>query len=216
LLIVIDVYDVGALVRCEIRRIYTSASDYKIQALTYLFRTNMTASHLYHRSFRFVLACTAITLITSCSSTGGNYPKAAPTIVNDVSAAQALEGKRPISLQWISWDFFGIADIRKMGKTYWISGNQTSRVNSDFVKIHGRISQIDSLGFTLDGTVTTKVYHINQGREVVRQGPLRFQLYGNRRFWRMTQMRNPFGTIDYVDIYFDLAAAQASPSGGTL
>lgn len=212
----IIVYDLDALVRCDIRRIYTSAIDHRIQALTYHFQTFMTSSHLCHRLFLIVLACAAIPLITSCKTIGGSHPKAAPTIISDARAAQALEGKCPISLQWISWDFFGVADIRKMGKTYWISGSQTSRVNSDFLKIQGRISQIDSQGFTLDGTVTTRVYHINQGREVVRQGPLRFQLYGNRRFWRMTQMRNPYGTIDYVDIYIDLAAAQASPSGGTL
>lgn len=176
----------------------------------------MTAPHRYQLIYRFTLTCTAITLISSCALTGGNNPKSAPTIVADPNAAQLLEGKHPTSLQWISWDFFGVADVRKMGKTYWISGTQTSRVNSDFLKIQGRISQIDSQGFTLDGSVTTKVYHINQGREVVRQGPLRFQLYENRRFWRMTQMRNPYGPTDYVDIYFDLAAAQASPSGETL
>ncbi len=178
----------------------------------------MNTSHRNHRFYRFALTCAVITLATSCSSIGGgnSSSKAPPTIVTDANAARVLEGKHPTSLQWISWDFFGVADVRKMGKTYWLSGNQTSRVNSDSLKIQGRISQIDAQGFTLDGTVTTKVYHINQGREVVRQGPLRFQLYGNRRFWRMTQMRNPYGPTDYVDIYFDLAAAHSSPNGDTL
>ena len=72
---------------------------------------------------------------------GGIGSKAPPTIVTDQNAARTLVGKHPMSLQWISWDFFGVADIRKMGKTYWISGNQTSRVNSDMVQIQGRISQ---------------------------------------------------------------------------
>lgn len=176
----------------------------------------MTMPTITMRLLSLLITSTAIALLTSCASTGNSHPKAPPTIVSDANTARALEGKRPVSLQWISWDFFGVADIRKMGKTYWISGNQSSRVNGDFLKIQGRISQIDARGFVLDGTVTTKVYHINQGREVVRQGPLRFQLYGNRRFWRLTQMRNPYGTTDYVDIYFDLASAQASPSGATL
>ncbi len=125
------------------------------------------------------------------------------TEIKDATAAKMLLGRHKLSLQWISWDYFGIANVINKGGIYYLKGEQKGRKSDDLVKIDGIIKSIDAKQFTFDGTVTTQVSHINGGKPCERKGPLTFRITGKRKYWRMQQIDNPCDAVaDYVDIYF--------------
>jgi hypothetical protein len=127
------------------------------------------------------------------------------TKVNDTKAAKMLLGKHKLSLQWISWDYFGTATVTNKNGVYHLKGEQKGRGenSSDFVRVEGTITQIDAKQFTLNGTVTTQVSHNNGGQPCERKGTLNFRITGSRKYWRMQQIDSPCEAIaDYVDIYF--------------
>ncbi|HQZ96776.1 MAG TPA: hypothetical protein PLP21_10700 [Pyrinomonadaceae bacterium] len=141
-------------------------------------------------------------LIATILFTVSAYPQAR-TEVNDGNAAKMLLGRHKLSLQWISWDYFGTANVTNKGGVYYLKGEQKGRENEDFVKVEGIITSIDAKQFTFDGTVTTQVSHINGGKPCERKGPLNFRITGKRKYWRMQQIDNPCDAVaDYVDIYF--------------
>lgn len=125
------------------------------------------------------------------------------TIVNDAVAAKMLLGRHMLSLQWVSWDYFGSATVTKSAGVYSIKGEQKGRGNPDFLKIGGTIKSIDAKEFVFEGTIVTQVSHINGGAPCTREGEFTFKITGKRKYWRLTQMDNPCDPVtDYVDIYF--------------
>lgn len=145
----------------------------------------------------FLTAITAVLLFSASAFAQDR------TAINDAAAAKMLLGRHKISLQWISWDYFGIANVINKGGIYYLKGEQKGRKSDDLVKIDGIIKSIDAKQFTFDGTVTTQVSHINGGKPCERKGPLNFRITGKRKYWRMQQIDNPCDAVaDYVDIYF--------------
>lgn len=125
------------------------------------------------------------------------------TAVNSVKARNMLLGRHMLSLQWISWDYFGTATVTNKGGVYYLRGRQKSRTNSDYVEVDGRITEINERDFRFDGRVTMQVSHINNGEPCVREGEMTFAITGKRRYWRLQEMKSPCDiTTDYVDIYF--------------
>ena len=127
------------------------------------------------------------------------------TAINDRSAAKMLLGRHMLSLQWISWDYFGAATVTNSKGVYRIKGEQKGRGESsgDRLRIDGIITSIDTREFTFSGKIEMRVSHINNGEPCVRDGEYTFAITGKRRYWRMQQMDNPCDTAtDYVDIYF--------------
>lgn len=126
------------------------------------------------------------------------------TKINDKAAAKKLLGRHLMSLQWISWDYFGTATVTNKRGVYYLKGEQKGRGNTDFVTVEGVITRIDAKEFWLDGKVTTQVSHINGGKPCVRDGQdIVFRITGKRKYWRMTEIDNPCEAVaDYVDIYF--------------
>ena len=127
------------------------------------------------------------------------------TKINDRAAAQMLLGKHRLSLQWVSWDYFGTAGVTNRAGVYKIAGTQRGRgkASSDFVEIKGTIIAIDKKEFAFKGTITTQVSHINDGKPCVRDGEFTFKITGTRKYWRLQQMDNPCDPVtDYVDVYF--------------
>ncbi len=127
------------------------------------------------------------------------------TIVRDKKAKQLLMGRHMLSLQWISWDYFGTARVTERGGIMYLKGRQDGRGSSkgDFVTLDGVITEVDAKQFTFDGTVITKISHINGGEPCERTGILNFRITGTRKYWRLQQMDNPCDeATDYVDIYF--------------
>ncbi len=127
------------------------------------------------------------------------------TDVNNAQAAAMLLGRHRLSLQWVSWDYFGVATVTKRRGVYSIKGEQKGRGrrNTDFVKIDGKITSIDAKEFAFKGTIITQISHINGGKPCTRDGEFAFKITGKRRYWRLQQMDNPCDPVtDYVDIYF--------------
>ena len=125
------------------------------------------------------------------------------TIVNDAKAKTMLLGKHKLSLQWISWNYFGTAAVTDRNGVLYLKGEQKQRKGTDFVKIDGVITQIDAKEFKFDGTVITQVSYINKGEPCTRMGEMTFKISGKRKYWRMQEIDNPCDTAaDYVDIYF--------------
>jgi hypothetical protein len=125
------------------------------------------------------------------------------TVVNDAAAARMLAGKHKLSLQWISWDYFGSADVKISKGVYSIKGEQQGRESTDHVRVEGFITSISAKAFTFDGTIVTQVSHINGGKPCERRGEMTFRITGKRKYWRLQQIDNPCEAVaDYVDIYF--------------
>lgn len=128
-----------------------------------------------------------------------------PTEVNDAAAARLLLGKHMFSLQWVSWDYFGVATVTNRGGEYRIKGEQKGRGEqaADFVTIDGVITAIEAKEFNFSGKIVTQVSHINGGQPCVRDGEFTFKITGKRKYWRLQQMDNPCDPVtDYVDIFF--------------
>ncbi|MBR5638850.1 MAG: hypothetical protein IKW83_03700 [Muribaculaceae bacterium] len=131
-----------------------------------------------------------------------------------VSAERKVVGKHMLSLQWISWNYFGSVEIKKEADgTYTCKGEQLAvkckdaeegcKANGDYVKLDGKIEIVDRNHLIFIGQIRTKIYHINNGQELLREGTFNFEATGNRKFWRMQEMKNPADEcIDYIDIYF--------------
>ncbi|MGD9562535.1 MAG: hypothetical protein AB7F88_10550 [Pyrinomonadaceae bacterium] len=125
------------------------------------------------------------------------------TVINDAAAAKKLLGRHMLSLQWISWDYFGSANVTRRGGVYRIKGEQKGRGNDDLLTIDGVITAIDTKEFTFDGTIITQVSHNNGGAPCTREGEFTFKITGKRKYWRLQQMDNPCEPVtDYVDVYF--------------
>lgn len=123
--------------------------------------------------------------------------------INDEKAAQMLLGRHKVSLQWISWNYFGTANVRNRKGIYYLKGEQKGRGNTDFVKIDGVITSVDAKEFKFEGTVELQISHINGGQPCKRDGEMTFRITGKRKYWRMQEMDNPCDqATDYVDIYF--------------
>lgn len=125
------------------------------------------------------------------------------TVVNDADAKQMLLGKHKLSLQWISWDYFGVATVIDKNGVLYLKGEQKQRDGTDFLKIDGTITEIDKNEFLFDGIITMQVSHINGGAACKREGAMTFAIKGNRKYWRLQEMDNPCDeATDYVDIFF--------------
>lgn len=114
-----------------------------------------------------------------------------------------LVGKHLLSLQWISWDYYGSVNITKVGPNrYRCVGQQLDRDNvGDYLKIDGYLSAIDELNLVFTGEIRTKINYINGGNEYLRSGTFTFKSTQGRRYWRMQEMLGADGVTDYVDIY---------------
>jgi len=146
---------------------------------------------------KFILAVTLVAMFIASAAAQEK------TIVRDAKAKAMLLGRHKMSLQWISWDYFGSATVSESHGILGIEGKQKGRGNGDLLTIEGMIVSIDARQFVFEGTITTKVSHINGGKPCVRQGDFTFKITGKRRYWRMQEMDNPCDeATDYVDIYF--------------
>ena len=125
------------------------------------------------------------------------------TKVKDKQARARLLGIHRLSLQWISWDYFGRAVVSEKNGTLFIAGEQKGRGTGDYLKIEGVFTEVDTSEIKFKGTIETKVSHINNGAPCKREGEMTFHITQNRRYWRLKEMDNPCDSAtDYVDIYF--------------
>ena len=115
------------------------------------------------------------------------------------------EGQHQISLQWISWDDLGEADVEYIGENrYRIKGEQRHPKNGDYLRLEGTLEPVSETELMFEGKVEHQVSHLNQGRPCIKTGKQIFKATQNRKYWRMQDMTNCEGGMvtDYVDIYF--------------
>ncbi len=125
------------------------------------------------------------------------------TVVKNSPAKTRLLGKHQLSLQWISWDYFGTATVTNKKGVFHLKGEQRQKDGDDFLKIDGIITLIEKTSFTFVGKIETSVSHIKGGEVCLREGEMTFRITGKRKYWRLMQMDNPCEAVtDYVDIYF--------------
>ena len=114
-----------------------------------------------------------------------------------------LLGRHKISLQWISWDYFGTVNITDRKGLLYVKGRQDGRKSTDFVSVDGVVTSIDDKEFAFKGKVVTQISHIFGGKPCTRDGELVFRITGKRKYWRMQEIDNPCDeAADYVDLYF--------------
>ena len=84
-------------------------------------------------------------------------------------------GKHMLSLQWISWKYFGTATITKEADgTLRCTGEQLSRGDDshigDYLKLDGTVRIVSEKELEFTGSIRTKIWHIAGGEEVERAG----------------------------------------------
>ena len=122
--------------------------------------------------------------------------------IESAGPEQKLLGKHMFSLQWISWEKFGTANItRKDGGGLYIDALQ--ELNGDYVILKGDVRVANAREFTVIGELVTRVHHINGGEPCTRNETFTFKATGTRKYWRMQEMVNPCDNVaDYVDVFF--------------
>jgi len=127
-----------------------------------------------------------------------------PTIVHDSAARKKLLGTHRLSLQWIGWGKeTGRVIITDSNGILLLRGKQAAKHSTDFLWIEGRIIEIGTNTFTLEGKMSTMVTYINNGMPCEREGRFTFAITQRRKYWRMREINNPCDAVaDYVDIYF--------------
>ncbi len=113
-------------------------------------------------------------------------------------------GKHAITLQWISWEKPGSAQItRSKDGTYRILGRQRNDDRRDSLRIDGRLTVVTEKELRFVGKIITRIHDIYEGEPCVRDGEYVFLITGKRKYWRLQEMLNCSGVeTDYVDIYF--------------
>jgi hypothetical protein len=136
----------------------------------------------------------------SQAAAAGNPPVA---VINDAAAKAMLLGSHKFSCQWISWDYFGKAEVTEENGVLRLKAEQRRQDGTDFVQLEGFITEVNSLNFLFQGWIVTQVSHINDGQPCRREGPMTFRITGRRKYWRLKEMENPCEeVVDYIDIYF--------------
>ena len=144
-----------------------------------------------------------LTLIIVTAAFSSTISAQEKTVVKDANARKMLLGKHLLSLQWISWDYFGAANIVNQKGVYYLKGEQKQRKGTDYVKVDGTITEINAKDFKFNGVIEMRISHINNGEPCKREGEITFAATKNRKYWRLQEMDNPCdGVTDYVDIYF--------------
>ena len=114
-------------------------------------------------------------------------------------------GRHPLSLQWISWDYYGSCNITKeKDGTLKCVGEQLSKeAPGDYVRLDGTVEIVDKDHLKFTGTIAIRVNYNNNGQECLREGTFDFVTKPGRKYWRLQQQDNPCeGIVDYVDIYY--------------
>ncbi|HEY9677700.1 MAG TPA: hypothetical protein V6C76_06810 [Drouetiella sp.] len=128
------------------------------------------------------------------------------TIVKDANVQRKLLGRHMLSLQWLHFgkNQYGSASVTRTDNQLLLAGEQVSKEGDPgYLKINGRITEVNSSGFKFHGKIVYSVKSIKDGKECVRDGDYTFLAKGARKYWRMQEMESSCSEVtDYVDLYF--------------
>lgn len=134
----------------------------------------------------------------SDESSGSTHSEAEHASADESFETPDLSGKHSLTLQWISWEKPGTIHFTKTGEnTYKVIGRQ--EINKQYVSVKGTVTQLSHDELEFDGTIITKT---NFDGRCEKNGKQIFLSTKNRKYWRLQNMQNCNGAVDYVDIYF--------------
>lgn len=94
----------------------------------------------------------------------------------------------------------GSVHFKKTGRDlYQISGGAKSGKN--YVKIEGELKMVSEEFLNFDGKITQSIQENDNGKTDLRTKKSTFAKKGNNKFWRLQNMQNSSGFVDYIDIY---------------
>lgn len=123
------------------------------------------------------------------------------TVINHPAAGDQLMGDHVFNLQWIDTPP-GVARVTEPEKGQLALEAEQRNKKGDFASIKGRITKVDAQAFELDGVITTQVSYVNEGKPCTREGHFTFRITGKRKYWRLKEMNNCDGSVDYLDVFF--------------
>ena len=144
-----------------------------------------------------------------------NFAQQKTDSTTENKSVDQLFGRHKLSLQWLSWTYFGYVDFVKTDfNTYSISGYQdgnkkskmeiveTGECDGCYLKIKGVIKKITDKELQFTGRIESSVKHIQNGLPCIKEGKYTFKSTQGRKYWRLQEMDGCEGVTDYVDIYF--------------
>lgn len=97
-------------------------------------------------------------------------------------------------------DNAGNVHFKKIGRDlYQISGGAKSGKN--YVKIEGELKMVSEEFLNFDGKITQSIQENDNGKTDLRTKKTTFAKKGKNKFWRLQNMQNSSGFVDYIDIY---------------
>ena len=95
----------------------------------------------------------------------------------------------------------GNVQLKNIGRDlYEISGGAKSGKN--YIKIEGELKMVNEDFMNFKGTITQSIQENDNGKIDVRSKKTTFAKKGNTKYWRLQNMMNQSGFVDYIDIYF--------------
>lgn len=90
--------------------------------------------------------------------------------------------------------------LKKIGRDlYIISGEAKS--GKDYVKIEGEINRVSQDYLNFEGKISQSIAENENGKLDVRKKKTSFAKKGNAKYFRLQNMTNSQGFIDYIDLY---------------
>lgn len=121
------------------------------------------------------------------------------TILNAKNHFRDLSG--PHQLKHSSIGKSGEIRLKNIGRDlYEISGGAKSGKN--YIKIEGEFKMVSEEFMNFKGKITQSIQENENGKPDVRTKKTTFAKKGNAKYWRLQNMMNQSGFVDYIDIYF--------------
>ena len=125
--------------------------------------------------------------------------EAAPAL--DDSTLDRLANNRGVTLQWISWDERGHANLRQGSDGYYLTASQIDPTKPGALWLDGKVTGAGPDWFTFEGLI--RITHSpDQGRVCEANKTWHFAITQNRKYYRLREFEWCDGLTDYVDIYF--------------
>lgn len=120
-------------------------------------------------------------------------------ILNSKNRFRDLSG--PHQLKHSSIGKTGEIELKNIGRDlYEISGGAKSGKN--YIKIEGELKMVSEEFMNFNGKITQSIQENDNGKIDVRTKKTSFAKKGNAKYWRLQNMMNQSGFVDYIDIYF--------------
>ncbi|TIX51083.1 hypothetical protein [Alteraurantiacibacter aquimixticola] len=155
------------------------------------------------------LAPAALALLAACApvtataETAGAAPTASATpVIHDELKATMLRENSGVTLQWISWDERGPADVVVAEDGSWhLTASQFAPERPAAVLLDGKVTEVGADYFLFDGTITI-MNTPDAGRFCQQDKVWRFAITQDRQYWRLREFEWCDYLTDYIDIYF--------------